>query len=99
MMFEALPPLEEPMQHTRWLHELRNVVSTASVAATIVRRLVASDAAGAAEMLQEAERALLACRDLLASGGDHILAGTLPHETLQALPPAPARRDEDRAAR
>ena len=99
MMFEHLPPLEDSTLHTRWLHELRNVVSTASVAAAMARRLVDSDADTAADMLHEAERALLACRDLLDSGGEHVIPDPLLHETLQ-VPPIPAvRRSDDRVAR
>ena len=99
MMFEHLPPLEDSTLHTRGLHELRNVVSTASVAAAMARRLVDSDAETAADMLHEAERALLACRDLLDSGGEHVIPDPLLHETLQ-VPPIPAvRRSDDRVAR
>lgn len=71
MMFEAIRPLEGA-SHASWLHELRNVVSTASVAASVSRRLVVDDAASALELLCEAEQALARCRELLADGADHL---------------------------
>lgn len=72
MMFHALPPFDEVPTHALWLHELRNLVSTASVAASVGRTLVHDDVDSAMELLAEAERALHQCRDLLASGAEHV---------------------------
>ncbi|HZX79571.1 MAG TPA: hypothetical protein VFE72_01280 [Lysobacter sp.] len=95
MMFEPMHPLEDSTLHTRWLHELRNAVSTASVAAAMARRLVGSDVDTAADMLQEAERALLACRELLAGSGEHVLSDGLPHEAPPSSPMPAVRRHDD----
>ncbi|WP_407910141.1 hypothetical protein [Lysobacter claricitrinus] len=71
-MFQAIPPFDETPSHTRWLHDLRNLVSTASVAASVGRTLLHDDVESARELLVEAERALHKCRELLANGGDHV---------------------------
>lgn len=93
MMFEAIRLLEGPTRAS-WLHELRNVVSTASVATSVSRRLVREDASSAIELLQEAERALERCRELLADGvepsADEVAAFALPLRPTGA--PAERRR-------
>lgn len=74
MMFEAIQPFDETPSHARWLHDLRNMVSTASVAASVGRELVHDDLESAIELLREAESALQQCRDLLDNGADHVRA-------------------------
>jgi hypothetical protein len=68
----TLRPLGDTPPHARWLHELRTVVSTASVAAAMGRRLLRDDAGSAEDVLAEAERALSQCRDLLATAAEHV---------------------------
>ena len=58
--------------HAQWLHELRNVVSTASVATAMGRQLAHDDAQATADVLVEAEQALAACRELLAVAAEHV---------------------------
>ena len=94
MMFEATRPLEGP-SHASWLHELRNVVSTASVAASVSRRLVEDDAASAVELLREAEEALARCRELLADGAEHVRDDGMPVQAMTMVPVAGERRRED----
>jgi hypothetical protein len=72
MLPTPLRPLRDAAPHARWLHELRSVVSTASVAATMGRRMVRDDAGTAEDVLAEAERALSQCRDLLAAAAEHV---------------------------
>ena len=72
MNAHPIGPAQPGAEHARWLHELRNVVSTASVAAAMARRLVRTDVDTAAELLVETESALLLCRELLASAGEHV---------------------------
>ena len=69
---KPLLPLERTSSHDQWLHELRNVVSTACVATNMGRRLAQADPHLAAELLCEAEVALMACRELLAIAGEHV---------------------------
>ena len=91
MMFQAIRPLN-PAAHAGWLHELRNAVSTAGVATALSRRLLADDAALAADVLDEAELALACCRQLLAEAADHLQdASTIDVQ----LPPPPRRRRRD----
>ncbi|MGY4514891.1 hypothetical protein [Lysobacter sp. HA18] len=93
MMFQAIPPFDEVPSHARWLHDLRNLVSTASVAASVGRTLLRDDVDSALELLGEAERALHECRHLLANGGDHVRSDS---ETLSGeLPPAQGERSHN----
>ena len=69
---KPLLPLERTSSHDLWLHELRNVVSTACVATNMGRRFAHADPDLAAELLCEAEVALMACRELLAIAGEHV---------------------------
>lgn len=71
-LLRGLDVNDRPRSHRRWLHELRNVVNMASVAATVGRELVADDPGTAADMLREAEAALAQCRDLLARSSEHV---------------------------
>lgn len=72
MSIERIRGMHQSASHARWLHELRNVVSTASVAASMGRRLVRTDVDTAAELLAETESALLAACELLAVAGEHM---------------------------
>lgn len=72
MVFRTIRGLEPVRSHMRWLHDLRNAVSTASVAASVGQRMLRDDAASAAAMLEEAERALAQCRELLACAKEHL---------------------------
>lgn len=95
MMFEAIRPFDETPSHARWLHDLRNMVSTASVAASVGRELVHDDLESALELLREAESALQQCRDLLASGGDHVRDDGSDEVPPLPTPFAHRRRDGD----
>ncbi|WP_162823832.1 hypothetical protein [Lysobacter sp. TY2-98] len=97
-MFEAIPPFDETPSHARWLHDLRNMVSTASVAASVGRELVHEDIESAIEFLREAEGALQQCRDLLASGADHVRDDSRGDLPLLPLPNAAQRRRDGDAA-
>jgi hypothetical protein len=77
--------------HARWLHELRNVVSTASVAASMGRRLVRTDIDTAAELLAETESALRAACELLAVAGEHLRDDVRAADSFGALPAEPRR--------
>lgn len=90
MMFQALHATDAE-SHARWLHELRNVVSTAHVATAMSRRLVAQDPSTAAELLREAELALLQCRDLLDVAGEHVRDDE-PRARVAPPPRGPRRR-------
>ncbi len=98
MMFEAIRPFDEVPSHACWLHDLRNMVSTASVAARIGRELVHDDAASAIELLREAEAALQQCRELLANGAEHVRADGEPAVPTLLPPLAEHRRDGDSSA-
>ena len=98
MMFEAIQPFDDTSSHARWLHDLRNMVSTASVAASVGRELVQDDVESAIDLLREAEAALQQCRELLASGGDHVRADTID-ERLHPLPPPTERRRDGEPGR
>ena len=72
MTATQIPASGAARPHARWLHELRSVVSTASVAAAMGRQLVHDDARTAEDVLCEAERALEQCRDLLTAAAEHV---------------------------
>lgn len=88
-------------EHARWLHDMRNAVSTAGVAVALSRRLLGrGDSAAAAEMLDAAGEAWDQCRRLLASAGTdpdpaERQAGALrirPRAEAAPAPPAPPPR-------
>ncbi|WP_133478563.1 hypothetical protein [Cognatilysobacter segetis] len=101
-MATPIRSLGDARSHARWLHELRNVVSTASVAASMGRRLVRDDPQAAAEVMVEAERALSACRDLLATAAEHVCEDPSSESLVRALirrEPGAAPTEPRRAAR
>lgn len=52
-------------ERQRWLHELRNEVSTMAIGAASARRLLDTDRARALENLRRVEDACLRCAELL----------------------------------
>lgn len=89
--------LERARSHEAWLHDLCNMVSTASVATSVGRRLMRDDAASATEMLDEAERALALCRELLAAAPEHLRRDAPVEPPPSSSAPGPRRHDDPRA--
>jgi len=96
MIFQALGALEPACSHRTWLHELRGLISTASVATRVGRELLDDDAQAAADMLDEANRALARCRELLDSAAAHVQTDASVVATGRDAGSATARRRDDR---